>query len=60
MPAPTRFANPVGLGTDGIGADMLDEFRVAYVRLREHDVAETPETVWSMLATNRAVCNGWR
>ena len=50
--APTRFTNPVGLGTDGIGADMLDEFRVAYVRLREHDVAETPETVWSMLATN--------
>ena len=33
--APTRFTNPVGLGTDGIGADMVDEFRVAYVRLRE-------------------------
>lgn len=49
--APTRFANPVALGTDGIGADMLDEFRVAYVRLREHDVSESPETPWSWLAT---------
>ena len=36
--APARFANPVALGTDGIGADMLDEFRVAFVRAREHDV----------------------
>ena len=49
---PTRFTNPVGLGTDGIGADMLDEFRLAYVRLREHDVTETPDTVWTMLQTN--------
>ncbi len=49
---PTRFTNPVGLGTDGIGADMLDEFRVAYVRLREHDVQESPETPWAMLDTN--------
>ena len=32
---PARFANPVALGTDGIGADMLDEFRLAYVRHRE-------------------------
>ena len=39
---PTRFQNPVGLGTDGIGADMLDEFRVAYARLREEDVTESP------------------
>ncbi|MDH3754733.1 MAG: amidohydrolase family protein [Acidimicrobiia bacterium] len=49
---PTRFTNPIGLGTDGIGADMLDEFRVAYVKLREHDVTETPDTAWAMLATN--------
>lgn len=48
--APTRFTNRVALGTDGIGADMLDEFRVAYVRLREHDVRESPETAWSWLA----------
>jgi hypothetical protein len=48
---PARFANPVALGTDGIGADMLDEFRLAYVRLREDDVTATPEVAWSWLAT---------
>ncbi len=49
---PTRFTNPTGLGTDGIGADMFDEFRIAYVKLREHDVTETPDTAAGMLATN--------
>lgn len=49
---PTRFTNASALGTDGIGADMLDEFRIAYVRLREHDVRESPETPWAMLRTN--------
>ena len=44
---PRRFANPIGLGTDGIGADMLDEFRVAFVRAREHDVTTTPDDVWA-------------
>ncbi|MXZ77453.1 MAG: amidohydrolase family protein [Acidimicrobiia bacterium] len=47
---PTRFANPVALGTDGIGADMLEEFRVAYVRHREHDVTATPDSAWEWLA----------
>ena len=46
---PTRFANPVALGTDGIGADMLEEFRLAYARLRESDVTEFPDTAWSWL-----------
>jgi cytosine/adenosine deaminase-related metal-dependent hydrolase len=46
---PQRFANPVALGTDGIGADMLDEFRVAFVRAREHDVTTTPADTWSWL-----------
>jgi len=49
---PTRFQNPTALGTDGIGADMLDEFRVAYVRLRESDITESPETPWGWLETN--------
>ena len=48
---PTRFANPVGLGTDGIGADMLDEFRLAFVRAREADVTTSPELPWGWLAT---------
>jgi hypothetical protein len=43
---PARFHNPVVLGTDGIGADMLEEFRLAYARLREDDVLATPEDAW--------------
>ena len=46
---PTRFANPVALGTDGIGASMLDEFRLAFVRHREDDVTATPDSAWSWL-----------
>ena len=37
---PTRFENLVVLGTDGIGADMLEEFRIGYARLREFNVEE--------------------
>ncbi len=51
---PAERTNPIVLGTDGIGADMLDEFRVAYVRHREDDVRASPETAWSWLA------NGWQ
>lgn len=50
---PVRFANATGLGTDGIGADMLDEFRVAYVRMREDDVTAGPDAAWDMLEVNR-------
>ncbi|MCP5025370.1 MAG: amidohydrolase family protein [Actinomycetia bacterium] len=49
--APARFTNPVALGTDGIGADMLDEFRLAFARAREADLATTPEQPWGWLAT---------
>ncbi len=48
---PARFANPMALGSDGIGADMLDEFRLAYVRHREDDVTASPEVAWGWLAT---------
>lgn len=51
---PYRFSNPVALGSDGIGADMLDELRLAYVKHREADVTATPETAWGWLE------NGWR
>jgi cytosine/adenosine deaminase-related metal-dependent hydrolase len=47
--APTSRPNRVVLGTDGIGADMMEEARLAYVRLREHDVLASPDTVWSWL-----------
>ena len=39
---PARLENPVVLGTDGIGGDMLEEFRIAYVRHREDDVTASP------------------
>jgi hypothetical protein len=52
---PSRFANPVALGTDGIGADMLEEFRLAYARLRESDVQATPATPWSWLEASRGL-----
>lgn len=46
---PTQWSNDVVLGTDGIGADMLEEARLAYVRLREDDLLQTPDTVWNWL-----------
>lgn len=49
--APHRLGLPIALGTDGIGAAMLEEFRLAYARLREHDVTATPELPWSWLET---------
>ncbi len=48
---PRRFGDRVALGTDGIGGDMLEEFRIAYVRLREHDVTATPTEPWAWLTT---------
>jgi cytosine/adenosine deaminase-related metal-dependent hydrolase len=51
---PARFANPVALGTDGIGADMLSTFRLAYALHRSVDVTASPETAWSWLET------GWQ
>ncbi len=48
---PRRFANPVALGTDGIGADMLDEFRLAFVKAREDDVTVGPDVAWGWLRT---------
>ncbi len=46
---PARFSNPIALGTDGIGADMLAEFRLAYVKAREADVSATPDVMWEWL-----------
>jgi cytosine/adenosine deaminase-related metal-dependent hydrolase len=46
---PARFDNPVALGTDGIGADMLAEFQLAFVAARADDVTIGPDTAWSWL-----------
>jgi cytosine/adenosine deaminase-related metal-dependent hydrolase len=52
---PATRPNRVVLGTDGIGADMLEEFRLAYVRHREDDLQATPETAWRWLEAGRAL-----
>lgn len=46
---PTKWSNRIVLGTDGIGADMLEEFRLAYVALRSHDLSADPDLVWSWI-----------
>ena len=51
---PAARPNPIVLGTDGIGADMLEEFRLAFVRHREDDVTASPDVAWSWLE------NGWQ
>ncbi|MCZ6727722.1 MAG: hypothetical protein O7A98_10280, partial [Acidobacteria bacterium] len=48
-----RFDNPVVLGSDGIGGNMIEEFRLAYFKHREVDILATPETAWGWLE------NGW-
>ena len=50
---PFRFDN-VALGTDGIGGNMIEEFRLAYVLQRSHDVTASPEDAWSWIE------NGWQ
>lgn len=47
---PRRFSNPVALGTDGIGADMLATFRLAHYLNRSVDVTASPDTAWGWLA----------
>ena len=51
---PAQRPNTVALGTDGIGADMIEEFRLAYVAHRASDVTASPDEAWQWLA------NGWR
>jgi hypothetical protein len=46
---PSRFGPRVALGTDGFGGDLLEEFRLAYARLRETNVGTSPRLPWSWL-----------
>jgi len=55
---PARFAGPVVLGSDGIGAAMLDEFRMAYLSHRADDVTASPETAWAWLEAGRELVPG--
>ncbi len=47
--SPARKTNRVVLGSDGIGGDMIEAFRMAYMRQREEDVTASPEVAWSWL-----------
>jgi hypothetical protein len=47
--APASRPNRTVLGTDGIGADMLEEARLAYVCHRNRDLTATPESAWEWL-----------
>ncbi len=47
---PARWAaegQRVALGTDGIGADVLDEARLAFAALRADDLTASPDDVWA-------------
>jgi cytosine/adenosine deaminase-related metal-dependent hydrolase len=48
---PARFTNPVALGTDGIGAHMIETFRLAYALQRSVDVTASPERAWRWIET---------
>jgi len=48
---PARLSNPVALGTDGIGANMVESFRLAYVMERSVDITSSPDDAWSWLST---------
>jgi cytosine/adenosine deaminase-related metal-dependent hydrolase len=51
---PTRFPR-VALGTDGIGADMLDEARLAFALHRAVDVTADPTAAWGWLDAGAAL-----
>ncbi len=46
---PRRLDANMALGTDGISGSLIDEFRVAFFRLREQNISARPSTVWSWL-----------
>jgi cytosine/adenosine deaminase-related metal-dependent hydrolase len=56
---PDRFGSAVRLGTDGIGGDVLEEFRLAFVLLRASDVTAGPELPWSWVAWDDGASVVW-
>ena len=55
---PRTWPGRVVLGSDGIGADMREELRIAYVRAREDDVTTAPTTPWEWLVAGAALVPG--
>jgi hypothetical protein len=56
---PDRFGNLVRLGTDGIGADMLEEFRLAFVALGAADVTAAPPAAWGWVGMDEGASVSW-
>ncbi|HEY3672295.1 MAG TPA: amidohydrolase family protein [Acidimicrobiia bacterium] len=54
---PVRFER-VALGTDGLGGDMLEEFRLAFALARAHDLDFAPECAWKWLQTGHQLVPG--
>jgi cytosine/adenosine deaminase-related metal-dependent hydrolase len=54
---PARWPTVV-LGTDGIGADMLEEFRIAFACHRADDVTAAPAAAWSWLEAGATLVPG--
>lgn len=52
---PARFPNRIVLGSDGIGAAMLDEFRLAHLCHRADDVTASPDEAWTWLHNGLAL-----
>jgi len=48
---PLSWPGRVVLGSDGIGADMSEEFRLAYARSREADITVEPAACWEWVST---------
>ena len=46
---PDERSTTIVLGTDGIGADMMEEFRLSFVKHREHDRSASPQASWQWL-----------
>jgi cytosine/adenosine deaminase-related metal-dependent hydrolase len=55
--APARFER-VALGTDGIRADMLEEFRLAFALARARDLDFAPTRAWEWLTTGEQLVPG--
>lgn len=53
--SPARRPNPIVLGTDGIGADMLEELRLAYVAHRADDLSASPDDAAAWLEQGYAL-----
>ena len=52
---PQKSAMPVALGTDGIGADMPEEARVAFARLREDELTAPADVIDHWFDQSRAL-----